>query len=51
MLGNNAAMTVSGFDRRPIKDEDGEQQTEPARKRRVPILKCVDQHAGHCRIC
>ena len=46
ILGNSSAMTVRGFDRRAVKDEDGQQQTKPARERRVPILKCADQHAG-----
>ena len=39
-------MTVRGFDRRPVKDEDGKQQAKPARERCVPILKCANQHAG-----
>ncbi len=39
-------MTVRSFHRRPVKDEDGEKQTYPARKRRILILKCADQHAG-----
>ena len=37
-------MTVRGFDRRSVKDEDGEQQAKPARKGGAPILECAHQH-------
>ena len=46
IVRKDAAVTVCCFHRRPVKDEDGEKQTYPACKRRTPILKCADQHAG-----
>ena len=45
IVWNNSAMTVSGFDGRAVKDEDGQEQSEPARERRIPVLKFPDQHA------
>ena len=47
----NAAMTVRGLHRRPIQDENDEQQTEPTRQGGALILKCAHQHAGQSEIC
>ena len=51
VVRQNAAVTVSGLHRRPVKDEDDEQQTEPTRQGVSLILKCAHQHAGHYEMC
>jgi hypothetical protein len=45
--GENAAMTVSGFYRRPVEYEDDEQQTEPTLQHGGLMPKSSDQYAGH----
>lgn len=44
-------MAVSGLDRCPVKNKRDQQQSKATLKRVALVLKCVEQHAGHSRIC
>jgi hypothetical protein len=46
-----APVLVRGFYGRAVKDKEDQQQTEPAFQAGALVLNCVNQHAGHCRMC
>ena len=50
-LRDYASVPVSSLDSGAIKDENDQQQTKPTFYVSRLVLKCVEQHAGHCQLC